>query len=165
MTLRLPCSNPPAPGDGVMAKPVDRVARLPSSAPCPQAHAHDQLQVLLISTHELSRQPFGLASSAAWVERAGVSVWSVDLAVEKLPEEAVREADLVGFYVPMHTAGSIATAVGRHVRDLKPDVHMCFFGLYEPVNEFLPMSRHDIGQENGRWDPTVSTAATVRRNE
>jgi radical SAM superfamily enzyme YgiQ (UPF0313 family) len=93
------------------------------------------LRVLLISTYELGRQPFGLASSAAWLEQAGTSVQTVDLAVENLPEEAVREADLVGFYVPMHTAGRIATAVARHVRDLKPDVHMCFFGLYAPVNE------------------------------
>ena len=69
-----------------MAKPADLFARQPSSALCPQtAHAHDQLQVLLISTYELGRQPFGLALSAAWLKRASVSVWTVDLAVEKLP--------------------------------------------------------------------------------
>ena len=30
--------------------------------------------IALISTYELGRQPFGLASPAAWLERAGLDV-------------------------------------------------------------------------------------------
>lgn len=49
-----------------MAKPADLVARQPSSGLCPQtAHAHDQLQVLVISTYALGRQPFGIVHDRA----------------------------------------------------------------------------------------------------
>jgi len=70
--------------------------------------------VVLISTYELGRQPFGLASPAAWLRQAGASVTCMDLAQQRLDEEAVRGADLVAFYAPMHTATRIASrVVGR----------------------------------------------------
>ncbi len=91
--------------------------------------------VILISTYELGRQPFGLASPAAWLRQAGASVTCLDLAQQRLDEEAIRGADLVAFYVPMHTATRIASrAVGR-VKALNPTAHLCFYGLYAPVNE------------------------------
>ena len=46
------------------------------------------LQVVLISTYELGRQPFGLASPAAWLRQAGARVTCLDLSVERLNEEA-----------------------------------------------------------------------------
>ncbi|HEU5394327.1 MAG TPA: CUAEP/CCAEP-tail radical SAM protein [Candidatus Methylomirabilis sp.] len=91
--------------------------------------------VVLISTYELGRQPFGLASPAAWLRRAGASVTCLDLAQERLDEEAARGADLVGFYVPMHTATRIASRVVPKVKGLNPTAHLCFYGLYAPVNE------------------------------
>ena len=66
------------------------------------------MNVVLISTYELGRQPFGLASPAAWLERRGAQVTCFDLAVETLEEEAVAVADVVAFYVPMHTATRLA---------------------------------------------------------
>jgi hypothetical protein len=91
--------------------------------------------VVLISTYELGRQPFGLASPAAWLRQAGASVTCLDLAQERLNEEAVRGAALVGFYVPMHTATRIASRVVPKVKVLNPTAHLCFYGLYAPVNE------------------------------
>ena len=91
--------------------------------------------VVLISTYELGRQPFGLASPAAWLRHAGGVVTCVDVTVQRLDEEAIRAADLVAFYVPMHTATRLASALVPRVKALNPDAHICFYGLYAPVNE------------------------------
>jgi hypothetical protein len=66
------------------------------------------VKVALISTYELGRQPFGLASPAAWLERRGHEALCVDTSRERLPLEAVAQADLVAFYLPMHTATRLA---------------------------------------------------------
>jgi radical SAM superfamily enzyme YgiQ (UPF0313 family) len=95
------------------------------------------VQVVLISTYELGRQPFGLASPAAWLRKAGARVTCLDLAVEPLDEEAVRAAQVVAFYLPMHTATRIATRVAERVKALNPDAHLCFYGLYASMNEPL----------------------------
>ena len=39
---------------------------------------------LLISTYEMGRQPFGLASAAAWLRADGWDVAAVDVAKERL---------------------------------------------------------------------------------
>ena len=93
------------------------------------------MRIVLISTYELGRQPFGLASPAAWLRAAGASVACVDLSREALAEDLVRVADLVAFYVPMHTATRLAVAVLPAVRGLNAKAHLCFYGLYAPVNE------------------------------
>jgi radical SAM superfamily enzyme YgiQ (UPF0313 family) len=93
------------------------------------------MRIVLISTYELGRQPFGLASPAAWLRAVGASVTSVDLSREALPEDAVRAADLVAFYVPMHTATRLAVAALPAVRGLNANAHLCFYGLYASVNE------------------------------
>ncbi len=92
-------------------------------------------RVVLISTYELGRQPFGLASPAAWLRHAGVVVTCLDLAVQRLDEDAIRPADLVAFYVPMHTATRLAAALVPRVKALNSDARLCFYGLYAPVNE------------------------------
>ena len=81
------------------------------------------------------RQPFGLASPAAWLRELGAEVACLDLSREPLGEEAVRAADLVAFYVPMHTATRLAVALLPAVREMNPRAHICFYGLYAPVNE------------------------------
>ena len=93
------------------------------------------MNVVLISTYELGRQPFGLASPAAWLREAGANVVCLDLSRSALEAEPVRLADLVAFYVPMHTATRIAALLIGRVRELNPQAHLCFFGLYAPVNE------------------------------
>ncbi|PYV18965.1 MAG: radical SAM protein, partial [Acidobacteria bacterium] len=93
------------------------------------------MRVLLISTYELGRQPFGLASPAAWLGRAGAEVTCHDLSREKLREGAVRAADVIAFYVPMHTATRLAVAALPRIRRLNPRARLWFYGLYAPMNE------------------------------
>jgi radical SAM superfamily enzyme YgiQ (UPF0313 family) len=96
---------------------------------------NSKVHVVLISTYELGRQPFGLASPAAWLRDAGARVTCLDLAVERLDGDAIAGADLVAFYVPMHTATRLAATFVERVRRLNPTAHLCFYGLYAPVNE------------------------------
>jgi radical SAM superfamily enzyme YgiQ (UPF0313 family) len=91
--------------------------------------------VLLISAFDLGHQPFGLASPAAWLAAGGARVTCLDLAVQKLDEDAVRSADLIGFYLPMHTATRILAGVVPRVRELNPGAYLCAYGLYAPVNQ------------------------------
>ncbi len=93
------------------------------------------MNVVLISTYELGRQPFGLASPAAWLRAQGAAVTCLDLSREAFREELIRAADLVAFYVPMHTATRLAVQLIEPVRELNPGAHLCFYGLYAPVNE------------------------------
>lgn len=99
--------------------------------------ALDMTKAVLISTYELGRQPFGLASPAAWLREVGVEVTCSDLYQEKLNRAAVREADLVAIYLPMHTATRIALKVIEKVRELNPSAHLCAYGLYAPLNAEL----------------------------
>ncbi len=93
------------------------------------------VRIVLISTYELGRQPFGLASPAAWLRKRGHRVTCLDLSREVFDEEAVRSADLVGFFVPMHTAARLAIQLIEPVQRLNPSAHLCFYGLYAPMNE------------------------------
>lgn len=93
------------------------------------------MKIVLISTYELGRQPFGLASPAAWLRAGGSEVVCADLSREPFREEAMRGAALVAFYVPMHTATRLAVELLKTIRELNPDAHICFYGLYAPMNE------------------------------
>jgi len=99
--------------------------------------ARISVNVLLISTYELGRQPFGLASPAAWLREAGHHVTQLDLSRQKLEEAAVRAAELVCFYLPMHTATRLALPVIARARDLNPAARLCAYGLYAPLNAEL----------------------------
>ena len=93
------------------------------------------MKIVLLSTYELGHQPFGLASPAAWLKAAGHAVTCADLSIQALPEQAIREAGLVGFYLPMHTATRLAVPVIARVKALNPAAKLCGFGLYAPLNE------------------------------
>lgn len=93
--------------------------------------------VLLISTYDLGRQPFGLASPAAWLQRAGIDVGLRDLSRDALDEDEVRDATLIAFYLPMHTATRLAVPVIRRVRSLNPTATVAAYGLYAPLTEAL----------------------------
>lgn len=91
--------------------------------------------VVLIATYEMGRQPFGLASPAAWLRAEGAHVTCLDLALERLNQHAIARADLIAFHLPMHTATRLAAEFLPRVRRLNPRAHICFYGLYAPVNE------------------------------
>jgi len=92
------------------------------------------MRVLLVSTYDLGRQPFGLASPAAWLRRAGSEVDCVDLSREPLSDETIQQAVLVAFYLPMHTATRLAAPVIDRVRIVNPDASVVAYGLYAPLN-------------------------------
>ncbi len=89
---------------------------------------------LATSRLDWRRRRRGLRKSArasrAWIYRArGISARS-----SGTPEAA----PLIAFYVPMHTATRLAVALLPRVRELNSGAHICFYGLYAPVNaEYL----------------------------
>lgn len=92
------------------------------------------MRVVLVSTYELGRQPFGLASPAAWLRARGHDVYTADLAVALLPPRVIREADCVAFYLPMHTATRMAAPVIEQTSERNPTAKLIAYGLYAPLN-------------------------------
>ena len=102
----------------------------------------------LISPEE--REPMAVRSSiptlnsavspSAWLRprpgsgRAGIWL-PVPISVASLPSVQVAEADLVAFYLPMHTATRLAVPALEHVRSLNPTLIFARHGLYAPLNE------------------------------
>ena len=97
--------------------------------------------VLLISTYDLGRQPFGVASPLAWLRRAGIDAHAIDLSRDRLQTDAVTAAGLVAFYLPMHTATRLALPVIDRVRAINPQATICAYGLYAQLNEALLRQR------------------------
>jgi radical SAM superfamily enzyme YgiQ (UPF0313 family) len=92
------------------------------------------VNIVLISTYELGRQPFGLASPAAWLRKRGHNVSCLDLSRQSLDESAVRAAKLIAIYLPMHTATRLAAKLIPTLRELNPLADLCCYGLYAPMN-------------------------------
>jgi radical SAM superfamily enzyme YgiQ (UPF0313 family) len=135
------------------------------------------VRVLLISTYDMGRQPFGLASPAAWLLEAGLEVTCVDLAKEQLSDEVVRSAGVIGFFLPMHTATRLALSVIDRVRAINAGACLIAYGLYAPLNEMLLRERgisHVLGGEfeqdlvqavlGVHTPPASGDPATARRN-
>ena len=100
----------------------------------PRSYTNREVNIVLISTYELGRQPFGLASPSAWLRAGGHQVIALDLARQPLDEAAVRGATLVAIYLPMHTATRLAAQLIPTLRELNPRAHLCGYGLYAPMN-------------------------------
>src|SRR4051795_6007575 len=92
------------------------------------------MRVLLVSTYELGHQPLHVASPAAALRAAGHEVRCLDLSVERWRGEDVDWAERVAFSVPMHTAMRLAVRAAEQVRVRRPDLPICFYGLYAPVS-------------------------------
>jgi len=95
----------------------------------------EAVRILLISTYELGRQPFGLASPAAWLRAEGHEVALADVSRVPLPAQAVEQADLIAFFLPMHTATRLLPRMVEKVRALNTEAHLCAYGLYAPLNQ------------------------------
>jgi hypothetical protein len=108
------------------------------------------VRALLISTYDLGRQPFGLASAAAALGAQGVDVRCLDLARQPLDERLVADSDAVAFFLPMHTATRLAVPIIDRVRRLNPRAELSAYGLYAPLNAALLQAhgiRHILGGE------------------
>ncbi len=108
------------------------------------------MRVVLVSTYDLGRQPFGLASPAAWLRAEGHEVTTADLSRECVPDQAFRAADWIAFHLPMHTATRMAVPRIRAARLLNPAARICCYGLYAPVNHEMLQTlgvTHVVGGE------------------
>ena len=120
------------------------------------------MSCLLVSTYDMGRQPFGLASPAAWLREAGVDVVCRDLSRERLDEQEVRAAHLIGFFLPMHTATRLALPVIDRVRALNPQANLCAYGLYAPLNAGL-LREHGVGEIlGGEFEEALRALALSR---
>src|SRR5271168_3953775 len=96
------------------------------------------MNIVLISTYELGRQPFGVVSPAAWLRKRGHQVACFDLTRQELDQDMVRAAALIAIYLPMHTATRLAAKLIPTLREQNPGAHLCCYGLYAPMNaEYL----------------------------
>jgi radical SAM superfamily enzyme YgiQ (UPF0313 family) len=92
------------------------------------------VRVLLVSTYDLGRQPFGLASPAAWLRRAGATVECADTSRDPLRDDQIRSAGVIAFYLPMHTATRLAIPLIQRARMTNPEATLVAYGLYAPLN-------------------------------
>jgi len=99
------------------------------------------VRVLLVSTYDLGRQPFGLASPAAWLRREGISVDCVDTSREPLSDDTIGRATIVAFFLPMHTATRLAAPLIDRVRAMNASAQLVAYGLYAPLNAAWLRSR------------------------
>src|SRR5271168_4992166 len=98
------------------------------------------MNIVLISTYELGRQPFGLVSPAAWLRKRGHFVTCLDLTRQSLNRDAIASAGLIAIYLPMHTATRLAAQLIPDLRRQNPHAHLCCYGLYAPMNVELLQS-------------------------
>ena len=92
------------------------------------------MRALLVSTYDLGRQPRGLAVPASALRGAGVEVRCADTSREPFEDSWLDGVDLVGFYLPMHTATRLAGPLIDRVRRARPDATVAAYGLYAPLN-------------------------------
>lgn len=111
------------------------------------------MEILLISTYELGRQPFGIASPAAMLHAAGHEVACLDLSVQRLDRAAVERAELIAFYLPMHTATRIALAALDRVVEANAAAHLCAYGLYAPFSGTVLRERGVQTILGGEFEP------------
>jgi radical SAM superfamily enzyme YgiQ (UPF0313 family) len=113
------------------------------------------VRVALVSTYELGHQPLHVASPAGTLRRAGHEVRGIDLSVDSLDLDTVEWAEVVAFSVPMHTAMRLARGACEEVRARRPDVPVCFYGLYAGLDGAMdarPMADVAIA---GEYEPAL----------
>ena len=125
-----------------------------SSSPIESRRAF-KMKLVLISTYELGRQPFGLASPAAWLRRDGVDVICLDLSRQRLDQDLIRTTDVVAFYLPMHTATRMALGAAEKVRSINPSARLLAYGLYAPMNAELLLSMGFESVIGGEFEETL----------
>jgi radical SAM superfamily enzyme YgiQ (UPF0313 family) len=111
------------------------------------------VRVLLVSTYELGHQPVHVASPAAALRRRGHDVRCLDLSVQPWDPAAVAEAEALAFSVPMHTAMRLALAAAGAARRSRPELPICFYGLYAAVSSDLTLRRVADRVIAGEYEP------------
>jgi hypothetical protein len=113
------------------------------------------VRVLLLSTYELGHQPLHVASPAGALRRAGHDVRCVDLAVDPLDPALVEWSQAVACSVPMHTAMRLARAAFDDIRRHRPDVALCFYGLYAGLDGAEGTPTRADAAISGEYEPAL----------
>src|SRR3954452_12610679 len=111
------------------------------------------MRILLVSTYELGHQPLHVASPAAALRAAGHDVRAVDLSVERWHD--VDWAERGAFSVPMHTAMRLAVRAAEQLRAERPELPVCFYGLYAPVSRDRTLGRVADHLIAGEYEPEL----------
>ena len=112
-------------------------------------------EIVLVSCYELGHQPLALASPLAFLRQQGFAPTCLDLSVDHLDEaaaSALARARLVAISVPMHTALRLGVRVAGRVRALNPGAHICFYGLYAPLNARYLLSSGADSVRGGEYE-------------
>jgi radical SAM superfamily enzyme YgiQ (UPF0313 family) len=120
--------------------------------------------LLLVSCYELGHQPLGLAMPLGFLARAGYEAEGLDLAVDRFDPGRLAGKRFVGISVPMHTALRLGIHVARHVREISPEAHICFYGLYASLNRDYLLSHGADSVLGGEYEQAlVDQVAKVER--
>ncbi|MDH3693392.1 MAG: CUAEP/CCAEP-tail radical SAM protein [Gammaproteobacteria bacterium] len=92
------------------------------------------MKIVLINPYELGRQPFALAEPTTLLKSAGHDVTCLDLSLQTLDAELLKDAQLIAIYVGMHTATRIAIEAIPRIQSAAPHAAICIYGLYAPIN-------------------------------
>lgn len=57
-----------------------------------------------------------------------------DVSCAPVPRVALEQADLIAFFLPMHTATKLSLRLMDRVKQQNPGAHLCAYGLYAPLN-------------------------------
>jgi hypothetical protein len=121
----------------------------------------NSMHALLISTYELGRQPFGLASPAAWLRAAGWDVTCVDMSRDRLRRDTIEHAAFIGVHLPMHTATRLAGPVISAIKPINPSARLCAYGLYAPLNAEWLQSLGVDAVFGGEFEEALTKYATA----
>ena len=113
--------------------------------------------VLLIACYELGHQPLAVAWPAAALEASGYAPAVLDVSVEGFDAERARGARLVAISVPMHTALRLGVRVAARVREVNPDCHVTFYGLYATLNAAYLLAHGANSVMSGEIEPALLT--------
>ena len=131
-----------------------------------RASLRQQGAILLVSCYELGHQPIGIALPMGFLEQAGYAPASLDIAVEKVDLERIRQARFVGISVPMHTALRLGVRVAELVRETNPSCHICFYGLYASLNAKYLLNNVADSVIGGEYEaPLVQVMETLERGD
>ena len=78
------------------------------------------MNIVLISTYALGHQPFGLASPIAWLNELNLNlnINCIDTSLEKIDIDIIKSADLIAYYIPMHTATKLAAIINNRIKEI-----------------------------------------------
>jgi hypothetical protein len=93
------------------------------------------VRIVLLACYDQGHQPFGLAGPAAELRQRGHDVYSCDISVGRPDMDRVAIADLIAFYLPMHTATRLAVPWIRKARSVNGRARLAAYGLYASLNQ------------------------------